>query len=1796
MLTTAARAAVVALGMLAPLHALPATTDLSTVPLPTYTVGSTVDIKPNILFVLDDSGSMDWDFLPDWVTLTSPSSTDYSINYTQAPAYLFGNAAFNGVAYNPAVTYSPPVIFTSAGAKNTTTYPSMTGTSTTTGGDSSASSSAPNWNAVKYDAYGVQSFNNANVFSPPVNATSSSKNVLTNNAYYYTIIPGEYCTTPGLTTCTPATALIDTYQYPAPLRWCNSTTLANCKALPDASYKYPRIAAPLISTVTFPSTGSSRSVTGITIASQQIMSAATSSSTSASTIAARVAAQINACANVMTGSCAVAGYTADSNGGVLTIFAPGSTAPATPVAATDLAAYTSTITYSAFAASKIPLAQYLSGTAQSSAPIPGFNVRTAITAANDSYPYPGTTAKALTRTDCAGTTCTFKEEMTNYANWWTYYHTRMQMMKSSAALAFSTLDSAANVAAGTTRYRVGYFSLNNNTTTDLVNVTDFDGSGKFTWYSKVLSAKPLNGTALRKALSDAGRLYAGKLNGTRYNGVTVTEPMQYSCQRNYTILSTDGFWNGGAGYKLDATSAVGNQDGLMPRPYKDGAASQIQQSTSQLQSATITQKASKGTLQAQTSQLQKRTSQLQQQTSQLQKQTSQFQIQTYQLQRRTANTAGVFPTTWTNVTSGSCVASATVQCQYAIVTPWTGTKTCSAVAQSTGPTYSVRTATDCQTVVTSAFTGVSACTVDTTTNNSGNTTQCQTVVTSPFTNVASCTPNSTPGTNGNTTQCAYTSWTSWVGAASCTVRAQDTSGASNVATATDCQTVVTSAYANAPSCAVTTTPDSSGNTTQCQYSFAAVAATATCAPAYVSGNFSNATVYQGCTQSAPTWTNVAAGGSCTVTAANTSGQYTACQYAAWTAYADVASCSALAQSTGPTTFNVAKAVQCQAVASGGTSDTLADVAAYYYNTDLRSSTQTGADTTGSCTAADGTTDLCADNVIAYGRDTAAWQHMTVHTLGLGAQGQMVFSQYQNDSGGTRVYAPDYWTQPSGDFNAVANGSTATSTVCTWLTSGTCTWPIPASDTITNIDDLWHTAVNGHGTYFSATDPASLSSGLSAVLAQIVNTPRPGTAAAAASSNPNITSSDNFVFSSSYQSVNWFGELIMQRFNDDGTLTAQQWSAMQLLDCATTPWRAATTYSVGQVYNSGGTCYLVKNAYTSLSGFAGGTGGTDGANVSALTGAPVTRKIFMAKAGALTPFTFANLTTVQQAYFTTPYLTYTSAAQGLSQFCASGASCLSTTAQTNASGSALVDYLSGVRTNEVTYYRSRMHVLGDIVSSEARYVKQPTQAYLDANYASFVSLQSTRVPTVYVGSNDGMLHAFDALTGQERWAFVPTAVMPNLYRLADMNYGSQHQYYVDGTAEVGDICPKAPAATCAAAEWRTIIVGGLNQGGNSYYALDITDPINPTLLWEYSNATMGQSYSNPRITKLANGTWTVMLTSGYNNPDGIGRLYVLNASTGSLLNTISTATGSATSPDGLAKISARSSAGAANNTVDEVYGGDLLGNVWRFDVNGNIGAGGTDAQLMINLQGPSGAVQPITSKPTVAAVNSTPLIIVGTGRYLGLSDLTDTSTFSMYAIKYATSQTATLTTPRTTGSKFVKQTLTATTCPAGTPATICDQGQSVLTGSSNVVDWGVNNGWYLDFVNSGERSVTDPTLALGTLAFTTIKPQSSTTGTITGCTGADSSVNAQSFLYYLDFLSGSAISGTGNVVGELLCTCVATRPSVVKTPSGTVEAIIRMSGGGLTTGTDMGVTSRQDLPYNTSTGTLRRTSWRELNGD
>jgi type IV pilus assembly protein PilY1 len=543
---------------------------------------------------------------------------------------------------------------------------------------------------------------------------------------------------------------------------------------------------------------------------------------------------------------------------------------------------------------------------------------------------------------------------------------------------------------------------------------------------------------------------------------------------------------------------------------------------------------------------------------------------------------------------------------------------------------------------------------------------------------------------------------------------------------------------------------------------------------------------------------------------------------------DVSSCIPVA-AAAPTFLETT----CPTRSLGATPDTLADVAQYYWKTDLRDPLQLPDRCTGGPIVSG---DFTTYNDVCVNDDTNPRQFMNTYTLGLGASGLM---QYQ----------ADYLTASSGDFNSLKLGVTAdpATGLCPWQKAGECNWPKPESDSQTNIDDLWHAAVNGRGTYFSASDPASLATGISGALSSVRD--KAGALAAVTVTSPNLVAgSENSLFEVSFKAGEWSGDVVKRTINaSTGVLSDPVWAAQALLDAKV----SAGTHTARTIYTYD-------------------------------TAPDSTNK--------LRDFQWGNLSAAEQAYFELP------AIKPLSHFCDVGTICLSSETQGKADGEPLLNFVRGDKTNEGSlvnlgaYYRQRAHLLGDIAGSEAVYVQGSPWNYADLQYGAFKSANLSRAGRVYVAANDGMLHAIDAATGEEAWAYVPTLVMPKLYKLADKNYAlpGRHQFLVDGTPVAADICISDCATTSAV--WKTILVGGLNHGGRGYYALDVTDPAAPKGLWEFTDDNLGYTYGNPVITKLKNGTWVVIVASGYNNVvpgDGEGRLFILNATSGAVIRTIST---------------------------------------------------------------------------------------------------------------------------------------------------------------------------------------------------------------------------------------------------------------------------------------------------------------------
>ncbi|MBK7563542.1 MAG: hypothetical protein IPI21_04325 [Propionivibrio sp.] len=735
------------------------------------------------------------------------------------------------------------------------------------------------------------------------------------------------------------------------------------------------------------------------------------------------------------------------------------------------------------------------------------------------------------------------------------------------------------------------------------------------------------------------------------------------------------------------------------------------------------------------------------------------------------------------------------------------------------------------------------------------------------------------------------------------------------------------------------------------------------------------------------------------------------------------------------------------------SGTLADVSKYYYDTDVRNNAASPNDFN-NCTGSLGI-DVCTNNVPVSSTDKNTQQHMTTYTLGLGVDGTLSF-------------VSDYKTATSGDYYDLTHGLNSVN------------WPDPTNDNETAVDDLWHAAANGRGTYFSAKNPAELGTGLSAALAAIGS--QIGAASAAATSTLNPVAGNNFAYVASYSTVKWQGNLEARSIDVVTGVVNQSasWCVESIPggSCSAPSSVVADNSTASTVYY----CVTPSSTLAACPAPAVFDSASNECSVQlpvACTGtmpgmvgsASDTRTIYKSNgAGALQDFVIANLNAADFA------------ATGLSQW-----STFTATQKTTAAGTNLVNFLRGQTgfeqrtSNTVTdrLFRYREATLGDPLESQPFFISAPIFSYADPGYTAYKTTQASRPGTVYMGVNDGMMHAFAADTGIERWAYVPSVVIPNMWKLADQNYSTAHTNYVNGSPVISDICT-ANCTVAASAVWKTILVGGLNAGGRSFYALDITDPLTPTLLWEISSATsgfsnLGYSYGPPVITKKADGTWVVVVTSGYNNTspgNGHGTLYVLNAASGAKISEYDTGVGSTTTPSGLAKVAAWNDFGGTNNTAGYFYGGDLLGNLWRFDINS-----AASPVLFATLKDALGNAQPVTTTPTLGQIKGQRIVFVGTGKYLEVSDLTDTARQTVYAIRDDNTAT-TLVNARTA---LVAQTLTV----AG----------ATRTGSNNAVDFTSGRGWYIDLVDSaaptfnGERVNIDMQLIQGTLIFASIIPSS-----------------------------------------------------------------------------------------------------------
>lgn len=712
----------------------------------------------------------------------------------------------------------------------------------------------------------------------------------------------------------------------------------------------------------------------------------------------------------------------------------------------------------------------------------------------------------------------------------------------------------------------------------------------------------------------------------------------------------------------------------------------------------------------------------------------------------------------------------------------------------------------------------------------------------------------------------------------------------------------------------------------------------------------------------------------------------------------------------------------------GTSDTLADVAFKYWKTDLR----TGAGGLANNLTpienevdSDGNNARDADQTIFWNakNDPATWQHMVNFTIGLG------LTDFLAASGLT-------WT---GDMYA---GSYLN------IRDGVQNWPAATAQSGSDANygtsafDLWHAAVNSRGRFFSVESPDQITSAFQAIMGQVkAATP----SAAALAANSTKAEVGTRVYQAKFDTSKWNGHLYAFDVNPaDGTLSPAAW------DAAT----EVPAHGVRNVYSRGA---------------AGGVA-----------------------------FQWANLTCAQQTYLNDDV--------DLTGCPVPGAG--------DGKGSNRVGWLRGDTSNEERFvaggFRNRdlkswekadpgdpnFWVLGDIISSDPEYVGVGSQGYESlpfgsagqASYATYVSAhKATRTPAIYVGANDGMLHAFNVTNGVELFAVIPDAVFPNLANLTDPAYN--HQFFVNGSPNSGDAYLNN--ALSHASGWNTVVATGLGAGGNSIIAVDATrtDATSASqFMWEYTEADMGYTYSQPQVVRLNDGQWAAVFGNGYKTAGGGAYLYVVNLSDGTLIRKIQAGV------DPNNGLSTPMLVDVNNDKImDYAYAGDLQGNMWKFDLTDPVAANwvvSLGGSPLFVAKDAGNARQPITVQPMVAKepVTGGYWVFFGTGRYLAEEDIQAAEmakTHTFYGI-WDNGVAVGAYAART--DVLVQQSvITATTA----------LGFDVRVTTDNAVNLGAAvRGWYMDMPGTGERVVSEAITvednvdaANSRVVFTTIIPSS-----------------------------------------------------------------------------------------------------------
>jgi type IV pilus assembly protein PilY1 len=623
-------------------------------------------------------------------------------------------------------------------------------------------------------------------------------------------------------------------------------------------------------------------------------------------------------------------------------------------------------------------------------------------------------------------------------------------------------------------------------------------------------------------------------------------------------------------------------------------------------------------------------------------------------------------------------------------------------------------------------------------------------------------------------------------------------------------------------------------------------------------------------------------------------------------------------------------------------------------------------------------------------------------------------------------------------------------------------PLPTTAFAAKIDDLWHAAYNSRGQYLNTQNPEELARSLSEAVRNIAE--RTATAAAVAVNSARLTS-ESVVYLAQFNSNGWQGALYAYPIVDldQGVLSP------------TPKWEAGSKLN---------TRNLISDPRQIIT--------YDGSN-----GTP-----FQWSTTKLSAAMLADLRT--------------NSAGGT---------------DSDTVATARLEYIRGDQTHEGAGYsfRQRQSLLGDIVNSGPVFVGGASLSWPDtapfpdstgSRYSDFKrGIADSRKKVVYVGSNDGLLHAFDDDTGREIFAYVPNLIASSSTALG-LHYLSQdnyiHNWYVDLTPTLSDVY----LTTNTGIGWHTVLIGGLRGGGRGLFALDVTNPAtlteanaNNIAMWEFSNsddADLGYTYSRPVIAMANDGRWYAFVGNGYNDTgSGEAQLFMIDIEAGvdnawnlnSNYFKFSTKVGTTADRNGLASPALADLDG--NGTVDRIYAGDLKGNMWVFDLSDKLKSKWGAAYKQGSTPKPlftTDSNRPITAKPVLAKHPTIPfqsspsnapnlMVFFGTGQYLVDGDKTSTDTDYFYGVwdKGDSERTTANLIDQTHLSGFTNRVL-----------------------SSNFVDYASKYGWRIALPDSGERAVTSPIARANEVFFNTFVP------IVDPCT-----VGGYGYRYAVDMATGGA---------------------------------------------------------------------------